>query len=79
MMVENECVTIYNQFNHQPFTFEMLEQFRKERQEKPYTVKEKILILSYLQRNYGAKKNYRNTLDGFLTIITIPKVKEVNR
>lgn len=78
MMVENECVTIYNTFHHRPFTYEMLDQLRKERQEPSYTQKEKILILSFLQRNYKAKKTYSNTLSGFMTIITIPKVKEVN-
>lgn len=78
MMVENECVTIYDTFHHRPFTYEMLDQLRKERQEPLYTQKEKILILSFLQRNYKAKKTYNNTLSGFMTIITIPKVKEVN-
>lgn len=75
MMVENECVIIYKKFKHRPFTFPMLEQLRKDRNEKPYSQKEKMLIVSFLQRNYGARKSYRNVSEGFLTVLTIPKEK----
>ncbi len=75
MIVENECMIIYKKFHHRPFTFPMLEQLRKDRNEKPYLQKEKIWIVSYLQRNYGARKSYRNTSEGFLTVLTIPKRK----
>lgn len=79
MMVENECVAIFNKFHHRPFTYDMLDQLGKERQEKPYTQHDKILILSFLQRNYGARKSYCKTAKGFMTIITIPKIKEFSR
>lgn len=80
MNVEEECQKIKNIFKTRPFSLGMLDDQRKIRGEPPFSKKERMILVSCLERRYGVKKSYQHnpnlTHNGFLTLFSFPEQTE---
>ncbi|WP_373193558.1 hypothetical protein [Enterococcus sp. RIT-PI-f] len=75
MNLFDEAQNIYNTFKGRVFSFEMLDLYRMLNEESPYTKKERLMLVSCLQRKYGLVRTYRMVDGETVTLFSFEEMK----
>ncbi len=75
MHVFDEAQDIYKNFKGSIFSFEILDNHRMLKGKPPYTKKERLTLISYLQRKYGLIRSYRMIDGETVTLFSFEEMK----